>query len=36
MSKADRKKIFNEVHGVKWNFPDTTGKGGTTTTGNTA
>ena len=29
-------KIFTEVHGVKCDFPDTTGKRGTTTTNNVA
>lgn len=28
--------IYNNIHGTKWDFPDTSGKGGTTTTGNVA
>ena len=36
-AKAElQEKIQRKVHGIKWDFPDSTGKGGTTTTGNIA
>ena len=34
--QAIQSYIFEKVHGIKWDFPDATGKGGTTTTGNVA
>ena len=36
-AKAElQEQIQHKVHGIKWDFPDSTGKGGTKTTGNSA
>ena len=36
MCKKELQSAISDVLGEKWDFPDTTGKGGTSTTGNTA